>query len=89
MRLGPCKSISLGAGCNTQVCLGVVRCQHELPSPMPCYYLSLLCGLCPVREQKIDFFSRYFIEKSIFGQHRKEICNENSTIKKIAKKSGK
>ena len=42
-----------------------------------------------IREQKIDFFGRYFAEKSVFGQHGKEICNEKSTEGKIAKKSGK
>ena len=41
------------------------------------------------REQKIDFFHRYFAEKSVFGQHGKKICNENLTRGKIAKKSGK
>ena len=42
-----------------------------------------------IREQKIGFFGRYFVEKSVFGRHREEKSEEKSIRGKIGKKIGK
>ena len=40
-------------------------------------------------DKNFGFFDRYFAEKSDLGKHGKENCKENSTARKIGKKSGK
>ena len=41
--------------------------------------------LITVREQKIVFFGRYIVEKSVFGRHREEKIEEKLIKGKIGK----